>query len=214
MRRGNAALRQAPVRTTIAVMAGGPIGAETGGTDGRGRPRRRQTAIQEQASGRRGCRSASVMRRNRAGSTAAARAQSAIWPTLGEIGVGSRYVQKVVTSRGRKRLGGVQRPTKTEVGTACATLGVKPSDAVSLADVVSREWGKFKIRAKTGHIAAGRPKFPSVTESWPCARVGDRDPHRAGQAAGSPRVQKWFRRWLPIGMRVFNELPERGCRLG
>ena len=72
--------------------------------------------------------------------------------------------------------------------------------------------GKFKIHVKTGHIAAGRPQFPSVTESWPCARVGDRDPRRAGQAVGSPRVQKWFRRWLPIGMRVFNELPERGCR--
>jgi hypothetical protein len=39
MRLANAALRQAPVRPTIAVVAGGAIGAVTAETDGRGRPR-------------------------------------------------------------------------------------------------------------------------------------------------------------------------------
>ena len=52
MRRANAALGQEPARPTIAVMASGPIGVETGETDGRGRPRhdgprRRRTTIQK-----------------------------------------------------------------------------------------------------------------------------------------------------------------------
>ena len=54
--------------------------------------------FKNQASERRGCRSANVMRRNRAGPTAAARAQSAIWPTLGRniVDRRSRRVEGIV----------------------------------------------------------------------------------------------------------------------
>ena len=68
--------------------------------------------FKNQASGRRGCRSANVMRRNRAGSTAAARAQSAIWPKLGEISsIGGRGASKGSSGAARQAArAGASRP--------------------------------------------------------------------------------------------------------
>jgi hypothetical protein len=52
MRRADAPFGQKPARSTVAIMAGGPIGVEAGEADGRGRPRndrprRRRAAVQK-----------------------------------------------------------------------------------------------------------------------------------------------------------------------